>query len=604
MQRTALFITLIVLLLFTPINSLEAQAAILEASLSEQIDKAELIIEGRVISKKSFWATDQKNIFTKNTIEVYKVFKGDTPSQVEVITKGGWIGNQGVIVSPSLQVQIDNTGVFMLYATKKALTNNKTYNPYSGPQAFYKYSISENKVTTVFKSYEGIENNFYDELTKRTKSPYKVLVSKDFTANYNRIQANKALKVISVTNVEPNIISAGTASELTITGTDFGNNMGKVYFQDANEVSGTIPALDSQIKSWSPSVVVVEVPSYSMGGESFTAGTGSVIVEDSDGFSSPPSIDAEITVSYAISNFESEGIAYPAQHADLVDVAGDGGYIWQMNTEFAANIPAQEAFIRALESWRCETGVNWTMSSTNTTEDVDDLDNINMVRFDNGNELEAMVLGQCATYAAICPSVPPVAFVQELDIIFDDLTTWEFGPDEATGPEVDFESVALHELGHGHQLGHVIDDTAVMHRSLSNGDNRRELSANDILGANNVQSRSTSIGVQCVDDNSMPIDLMTDYSGNCSTASVPDVELNSFIFYPNPTKSLIFVKNPSLANLEKVHIYDARGVLVLEHVFSNSNNNKSISFKNFSNGLYFMNVYSDLGMTTKKIIKE
>jgi hypothetical protein len=85
--------------------------------------------------------------------------------------------------------------------------------------------------------------------------------------------------------------------------------------------------------------------------------------------------------------------------------------------------------------------------------------------------------------------------VNELDIIFDDGSniaplTWEFGPSTPTISEYDFETVAVHELGHGHQLGHVVSPGAIMHYAISNGSANRSLGANDLAGGNFVQAKS------------------------------------------------------------------------------------------------------------------
>ena len=57
--------------------------------------------------------------------------------------------------------------------------------------------------------------------------------------------------------------------------------------------------------------------------------------------------------------------------------------------------------------------------------------------------------------------------------------------------QADFETVALHELGHAHQLSHVIMLGAVMHYAVEGGSTARTLSANDTAAGNFITSRST-----------------------------------------------------------------------------------------------------------------
>ena len=99
---------LISLLFFLVISkSISAQLMLKKVSLSKQIDKSTLVLEGKVLSKKSFWDTNHQKIYTINTIEVFKVFKGEVSPKIEIITLGGVIGMDAQIVYPSLKLNID-----------------------------------------------------------------------------------------------------------------------------------------------------------------------------------------------------------------------------------------------------------------------------------------------------------------------------------------------------------------------------------------------------------------------------------------------------------------------------------------------------------------
>ena len=62
----------IVTFLFLNANSVFSQTMLKEISLGQQINKSTLVIEGKVVSKRSFWQNSL--IYTANTVEVYKVF--------------------------------------------------------------------------------------------------------------------------------------------------------------------------------------------------------------------------------------------------------------------------------------------------------------------------------------------------------------------------------------------------------------------------------------------------------------------------------------------------------------------------------------------------
>ncbi len=75
-------ITLILLLFAISWSNIYGQILLREVSLKQQIENSSLVVEGRVISKQSFWDAENKNIYTANIIEVYKVFKGEQIAQV------------------------------------------------------------------------------------------------------------------------------------------------------------------------------------------------------------------------------------------------------------------------------------------------------------------------------------------------------------------------------------------------------------------------------------------------------------------------------------------------------------------------------------------
>ena len=76
-------------------------------------------------------------------------------------------------------------------------------------------------------------------------------------------------------------------------------------------------------------------------------------------------------------------------------------------------------------------------------------------------------------------------FVTEIDVRFNDDydPTWHYGGGAVPSGGNDFRSVSLHEMGHGLQLGHVIDNNLVMHYSLTTGTSNASIHANELAGA-------------------------------------------------------------------------------------------------------------------------
>ena len=68
------------------ISVMQGQCNLYEISLEEQVAQSSQIVEGKVIAKQSFWDKNRQNIYTVNTIEVYKIFKGQSFETIEVIT--------------------------------------------------------------------------------------------------------------------------------------------------------------------------------------------------------------------------------------------------------------------------------------------------------------------------------------------------------------------------------------------------------------------------------------------------------------------------------------------------------------------------------------
>lgn len=302
-----------------------------------------------------------------------------------------------------------------------------------------------------------------------------------------------------ITSFLPASGTAGTTTVLTITGTGFGtggpNATMYVEFRNADDGGATyIQPLASEYISWSTTQIIVRIPT--------DAGTGTFRVRNGG---STYNSATSLNVPYDLMNVISGGIAYKTDHINKTA----GGYVWQMFTGFDANAPAKASFTRSLETWRCATFINWQLGTT-TTLDAIAADGVNVVRFDKaGQELPAGVLGRCTSRWTACSSGGTWEWwVYELDIEFDQATAWQFGPAAPTMAQYDFESVSLHELGHGHQLGHVNDGTDVMNYAISNGATRRTLNANDINGGLAVMARSTAANL-CTPAPMVPLNTAT-----------------------------------------------------------------------------------------------
>ena len=489
----------------------------------------------------------------------------------------------------------------------KAVSTKLRFKPYGSLQGFYKYDIGNDTAVNQFTSKKGISNSFYNEIMSYTKSNYTELTNFDVQNKTSVLNKTSNLLPVTIASFSPTSLTAGTGSVLIITGSNFGSTKGIVSFSNAdNGGSGSVNALDSQILTWTDTRITVEIPSE--------AGTGRVKVTNNDG--SFITSSGTLFVTYAQANIVSDylnsgvNVAYKTQ---LIDDNGSGGYTWHMTSSFSELIGAKEALYRALKTWSCETQINWILNESNiisspSAQNKGNLDTFNVLSFDDStstnpeDDLPDTVLGSRTSYYSACTVTKNGApsldwYVTEFDIIFDDETNWNFNSQNPGSTEFDFESVALHELGHCRQMDHIIDTDNIMHFAIANGESLRFLNTNNIEGANMIQENSTAEPV-C----GKPI--MTNFSGSCALGIEEDKLNEGVRVYPNPTKGDLFISNNRNINLERVAVFDVSGRLIAQKDISSTYGLNTIHLNSVSNGIYFVNIYSDTTYITKKITLE
>ncbi len=497
------------LLAFTALGN----CTMLEVPLPARIQQADVIVEGKIVARHSFWNRSQSHILTSNVMEVYKIFKGSPGlKKIEIITMGGTVGMAKEIVNPSLELREGDVGILMGALSGEsygALQTQTSVVPFAAAQGFIRFDLRKATAHDVFATYTDIEQSLYMLMHTELGVAFTDVVAFDLATNPYINNGGRATPVIS--GINPSTAPAGTQTMITISGSNFGATQGNgfVAFSNANDGGSSYSALltPENYVSWSDNSIEVYVPAGAT-----DAGTGDIQVTNNN--SETGTSATVLTVTYNRTELVFQGDLYEPDH---VDNNGNGGYTFLLHTDFDANTPAKESFIRALQTWRCNSFMNW-IDGTTTAIDSSGREGENVIRFDNGNQLPAGVLGRAYSFYSGCSGVGGFEwYVEEMDIDFDDGTNWEFGPGSPSGSEADFESVAVHELGHGHQLGHVIDQTAVMHYSITNGDERRTVNTNELNGANRVMSQS----VQANDCSGNA--LVSLNAGNCSLISSPPV---------------------------------------------------------------------------------
>jgi hypothetical protein len=289
----------------------------------------------------------------------------------------------------------------------------------------------------------------------------------------------------TITSFSPTSITAGTGSILTINGSGFGTAPSTTNFIEFTGASTSAPEVAAQFpayKSWTDNQITVQVPS--------DAGTGLFyLVQGTTLFSSGTSL----TIPYDMINVSYNNYSYPTY---LVNHNGSGGYTFQFFTDFNSNISANQSFTRAFQTWKCATGVNWTIGSPTSVNVIAD-DNINVIKqTTDSNELEAGELG--LTYSFYRSSGSDTRWeIVGVDIVFADISQYalNYGPAAPANNQFDFQSICLHELGHAHGLEHFNDINDVMYKYSFYGGMVRTLSVNDVNAGNYEMTLSTAAPV-------------------------------------------------------------------------------------------------------------
>ncbi|MBL7929013.1 MAG: PKD domain-containing protein [Bacteroidia bacterium] len=485
-RRLSLLLTM---LLLTGSHTVYSQCMTYPVSFQERVLSSSAIVEGKIISQQSYWNTNQDFIYTSHVIDVYKVFKGNiSGTQIEIITEGGIVGGTKITAEPNLELQTNDIGTFFLNNPVQANALSpfypaKQFSAYALHQGFIRYDLKSQSGIDPFGTYQNIPADVYLQIEIILNRPYEDVILFDITSPQSGAQYKMMVPPV-ISAITPGTSTAGTFSLVTITGNNFGNGpfggTRNLEWRDANNGgAGFVSTPANHIVLWSNTSIQAWVPTQ--------AGSGTIRVTNDLNESTVSAI--AITINYNETNVVSGGVYY---QPDLVNRNGTGGYIYTYNTTFNGNAPAVAAFERALQTWRCGTFVNFYRTGTIATA-CQALDGTNLVTFDGSCALPAGVLGISYSYYAACAA--GVWYLNENDLKFRTNGTgginWNYGPAATTGGLFDFESVAVHELGHSHQLGHTILPVTVMNYAIGPNTDRRTLTpASETAGGLDIMTRS------------------------------------------------------------------------------------------------------------------
>ncbi|MCJ8165422.1 T9SS type A sorting domain-containing protein [Pontibacter sp. E15-1] len=464
-------------------------------TLAARVQAATLVVEGEVISQQAFWDARHENIYTSNIIQLYKTFKGSPAGQrIELITEGGAIGLKKHVFSTALQLKPGQQGLFFLAQQQEfQRTPGSQFGStkaYGSQQGFVKYRITENKAMGVFDRYESVQA-LYQQVAAQTGQTYRTLapnlkLDSGLLKETKQQQAQADIQAPVITSFSPTTANAGVGAVLTINGTGFGatRGSGAVEFKNADDGGQTfVRPLAVEYISWTDRQIKLFIPSTSEDGGTPGSGVIQVVTNADSKFSSV----TPITIEFAYSNIDFEDSSF---RPILVDKDGLGGYSIQFAPSMLNRQPAQEGFRRAMNTWVCVSGVNWKLGEPTQLETAAD-DGVNVIRFASSSTTGAGVLARTISRYEGCSNGQDTLFwVSEFDMEINSSISWQYGPGAPVSKQFDFETVMLHELGHAHQLSHVILSRAVMHYAIEFEVLVRDLSSADIVGGNIVMANS------------------------------------------------------------------------------------------------------------------
>jgi hypothetical protein len=520
-----------------------AAACIIPMPLDERIEGAAQIVLGRYHHQLSYRPPGERRIYTLYVLEVLASLKGETTTaQLAIIAEGGLLGAERLVAYPNFYltpgqevlVFLDQPGLAPTHADYASrYPELPQRRPYAGVQGVLPrqresyYDFGEQRHFTEAELFAAILNitgqvplNPQGGLfePREPSGPPSQSPAASIASLFNGAGINPPAGFIAGTTDPEN--------DLIINGSGFGTSPGSVWFFNAdNGGSGwiTLP-VPSDLVFWSDTQIRVKIPAR--------AGTGLVEVDNS---ANQLVGSAPITIQYSAIAIYSDFANFPGDTRilpRLADINLQGGYTFIYNNNqpspagaFANNTAAVEAFERALVTWRCNTGVAFERDSNGAGNGAPDGgDGVCVVAFSNTAPIGT--LGTAYSYFSawgngVCDQENTRWYLDNVDLTFNSAINWNFGPGPTGGGQFDFETVALHELGHAHGLAHVIASAEVMHFALGSGQDNRTLSSSDLAGGNYLMARATVDLTPC----NLGVPPMVPIGAGCA---VLPVELLSF----------------------------------------------------------------------------
>ncbi len=418
---------------------------------------------------------------------------------------------------------------------------------------------------------------------------------------------------ITITDFYPKEVAGGIKDTLTIKGFQFGANRGtgNIYFKNANDGGSSEVFLDSlDYILWSDTLIKIHVPSFD---SAIVAGTANIGIPAGTGFfrvvnnvEKMDTSNVELKIKFSVAN-NNQKKAYIISPRDIFDKKITFHCSYEVANYGGGEMKA--VIRKALKDWTCLTGIDWKLGSdTLYTDSIAKNDSLCIITF---ADLNPNVLASTKGWKGVCPvpGNPAVYFEMDIEIDTNNLLFIDTISTSIPAGYLDFYSIILHELGHAHNLKHVIGSSNIMHYAISPGQIKRNLE-NDL---------------SCDEGGNWVIDFSTDTINNpinncglenisaflktpCSHLSVENIDKNNSntLVYPNPFTGIINIEINSLnSSAAYIQIYDLRGKLIIDKKYQINQGLNTIPIETIrlNNGVYLMTILLGNKLTSHKIIK-
>lgn len=431
-----------------------------------------------------------------------------------------------------------------------------------------------------------------------------------------------------------NNVPAGINQNVTITGKYFGayKGSGSVIFRNADAGnrypifqgtnSGGIQAYD--VVSWDHKQIVLTLPNV-IDSAYFLSGSGTATVVKGPAEVYPGTGKFKV-VNYAMGVAESNGvitIPYSVKqwvdrgnpqfgykvHAKIIDKNG-GGYRILINNRIN-NAWADAKFViqKGMRDWSCATGINWFIGGDTTVKYATD----DFCVIDTANLSSLM---QTIFSIRTCTTGSKVEyFMRSFDIkVRQNVAPYIWNRD-TTGnipnQDYDFWSAISHELGHGHQLGHINDSLIDLMWWQANPFGYSWLTRKLVKGSPEAVTAGNWVTDSLLGNMSCAGQMILVYPSNCEDIDTR-LKKNSknpvdISVYPNPSHTDENIKIKFTTEKENdvdLSIYDMTGKQILnEKILKTRNVEYDLKTEDLDAGIYLLQLNIGGNRHSFKILK-